>query len=112
MRGNRSPGFDPVTSWQEGNVRGSSRKCAAITALAFAGVIAAGCSKKNDYGADTSAAMTADTTSATYSASSTVPATQDTTTTSSTKSTGTKSTGTKSTGTKSTTSKTTKKTTY
>jgi hypothetical protein len=107
MRGKSyHPGFDPVTSWQEGNVRGSSRKCAAITALVFAGVVAAGCSKKNDYGADTSAAMT-QTDSATYTASSTVPATQDTATTASTsKSTGTKST------TKSTTKKTTKKTTY
>jgi hypothetical protein len=84
-------------------VRGSSRKCAAITALAFAGVIAAGCSKKNDYGADTSA-ITTDSTSATYSASSTVPATQDTAAIAGTS---------KSSGTKSTTKKTTtKKTTY
>ena len=89
-------------------MRGSSRKCAAITALVFAGVVAAGCSKKNDYGADTSGMTQTDSTSATYSASSTVPATQDTATTASTS----KSTGTKSTGTKSTTSKTTKKTTY
>jgi hypothetical protein len=104
MRGKSAhSGFDPVTSWREENVRGSSRKCAAITALVFAGVIAAGCAKKNDYGADTSAAITTDSTSTTYSASSTVPATQDTTTTAN------KS---KSSGTKSTTSKTTKKTTY
>lgn len=87
-------------------MRGSSRKCAAITALVFAGVIAAGCSKKNDYGADTSAAMT-QTDSTAYTASSTMPATQDTATTASTSKTRTKSTGTKS-----TTSKTTKKTTY
>lgn len=87
-------------------MRGSSRKCAAITALVFAGVVAVGCSKKNEYGADTSAAMT-QTDSTAYTASSTVPAAQDTTTASTSKSTGTKSTGTKS-----TTKKTTKKTTY
>lgn len=87
-------------------MRGISRKRAAITALVLAGVVAAGCSKKNDYAADTSAAMTR-TDSTAYSASSTVPTTQDTATTASTS----KSTP-KSSGTKSTTRKTTKKTTY
>ena len=83
-------------------MRVSSGKCAAIAALVLAGVVTGGCSKKSQYGADTTgAAMRADTTNTTYTASSTVPAMQDTTAAS----TSTSKTSTRKTTTRKTTTK-------
>src|SRR5438552_10073255 len=71
---------NPTSTRAGGKVRVGSGKCAAIAALVLAGVVTAGCSKKSQYGADTTgAAMRADTTTTTYTASSTAPAMQDTT---------------------------------
>jgi len=65
-----------------------------IAALVVVGAALTGCSKKANYGADTSAAAV-DTTSttSTMTASSTAPAMQDTTASTSTKSTTKRSTG-------------------
>jgi len=79
-----------------------SRKCVRVAAFALMGVAFAGCSKKDNYAADTSAAAM-DTTGA-MTASSTAPAMQDTATTAAT--TTTKSTKT------STAKKAPKKTSY
>jgi len=79
-------------------VQAISRKCAGAAVFVLIGAALTGCSKKNNYSADTSAAAI-DTTSA-MTASSTAPAMQDTATTAATttKSTTKKSTTKKSTG--------------
>jgi len=83
-------------------VRVSSGKFAALAALALAGVVSAGCSKKSDYGTDTSAAAMTRTDTTSFTASSTAPATQDTTasTSASTSKTSVRKTTTKKTTTK------------
>ncbi|HEY3112735.1 MAG TPA: hypothetical protein VGJ62_03560 [Gemmatimonadaceae bacterium] len=82
-------------------MRVSSGKVAAVAALALAGAVIAGCSKKSEYGADTSAAAMTRADTTTYTASSTAPAMQDTTAASTSASkTSTRKTTTKKTTTK------------
>ena len=83
-------------------MRISSRKWGGMAVVVLAGVTAAGCSKKSDYGTDTTGAAMTRTDSSSYTASSTAPAMQDTSmasTSTSTSKTSTRKT-TKKTGTK------------
>src|SRR2546423_3169271 len=93
---------NPVVIRGGGKVRVSPRKCGGMAALALVGVIAVGCSKKSEYGTDTTGAAMTRADTSTYTASSTTPAMQDTTTASTSASTSktsarktTKKTGTK-----------------
>lgn len=89
---------------QGGKVQAVSRNTGVIAALIFA-VSIVGCSKKDNYSADTAAAVTDTTSTSTMTASSTAPMAQDTTAAATTTS--------KTTAKKSTTKKTTaKKSTY
>jgi len=77
---------------QGGNVQADLRKTG-IIAMLVAGAAVVGCSKKDNYAADTSAAVTDTTSTSTMTASSTAPMAQDTTasTTTATKTTTKKS---------------------
>jgi hypothetical protein len=92
---------------QGGNVQADLRKTGIIAAL-VAGVVVVGCSKKDNYSADTSASYTDTTSSSTMTASSTAPMAQDTAAATTTSKTTTKKATTK----KSTTKTAPKKTSY
>src|SRR5919204_5093118 len=99
----RVPGATVTNSPQGGNVQGIRKAGAQLLAIGVVIVAFSACSKKENYGADTSAAAVDTSTSTSMSASSTAPAMQDTT--ASTTAPMAKKSSTKKTSTKTTTKK-------